>query len=203
VQAIRALFIDPSLKNWGLVRAVIKLDTLQIGIERMRLVSTEAADKKTRKVVRRNSDDLRRAQDLTRAFREEAEGCHIGISEIPVGSQSSRAMCSYGVCIGILAGSSLPIIQVQPTETKLAAVGTKTASKEEMIEWGMATFPSAGWLMRKLKGAMVPIDANEHLADAIAAGKAGLGTDEFKRLMAFWRASTTVPIPGSQSSVAA
>jgi Holliday junction resolvasome RuvABC endonuclease subunit len=113
-------------------------------------------------------------------------------AEVPVGSQSSRAMCSYGVCIGLLAGlaARVPLIQVQPTEVKLAAVGTKTASKEEMIEWATGLYPQLPWFTTKRKGVTTFSAKNEHIADAIAAIYAGILTDEFKRMIAMWKVAT-------------
>ncbi|MEZ6841385.1 hypothetical protein ABVN80_15055 [Acinetobacter baumannii] len=105
---------------------------------------------------------------------------HLLICEVPVGSQSARAMASYGICIGVLSSCPLPLIQVTPTEVKLAGTGIKTATKGEMIEAAMNAHPEAKWPMRKIKGVLEPLSSNEHLADATFAIKAGLDTDEFK-----------------------
>jgi len=92
-------------------------------------------------------------------------------------------MASYGVCIGILASMKKPLIQVTPNEVKLAAVGKKTATKEQMIEWAINKYPTAPWLTRKFKGQITHVKSNEHLADATAAIHAGVKTDEFKRML--------------------
>ena len=103
--------------------------------------------------------------------------------EVPVGSQSARAMASYGVCIGLLAAlSDKPLIEVTPTEVKLAAVGSKTASKQEMISWASDLYPHLNWI--KSRGKSELADKNEHIADAIGAIHAGILTDEFARLVA-------------------
>jgi hypothetical protein len=68
----------------------------------------------------------------------------------------------------------------------MAAVGTKTASKPEMIEWGMEEYPSAPWKLRKFKGSTIPTADNEHLADACAIAKAGIQLQEFRQLRAMW-----------------
>lgn len=179
--------LDPSLSNLGIAIATINIHTLAVSVSELRLIQTEA-DGRNAKQVRKNSDDLRRARLLYEGMAEACEGVSFVIAEVPVGSQSSRAMASYGACIGILAACPVPIIQVQPSEVKLATVGSKTASKAEMIEWAMGRHPGANWLMRKIKGRMVPVDKNEHLADAIAAIEAGIRTDQFKQATALLKA---------------
>lgn len=62
------------------------------------------------------------------------------VVEVPVGSQSARSMASYGICIGILASITKPMIQVTPTEVKMATVGSKTASKQDMIDWATSAY---------------------------------------------------------------
>jgi Holliday junction resolvasome RuvABC endonuclease subunit len=181
--------IDPSLRNVGLVRGLVRLDDLAINIERIYLIETE---KLTTKSVRQNSDDLRRAKWAHDGIAEWMHGAAIVFAEVPVGSQSARAMCSYGVCIGLLAAIKPALIQVQPTEVKMAAVGTKTASKQEMIEWATGLYPRLNWYRSTRKGVTTFGDKNEHMADAIAAVHAGVRTDEFKRMVAMWRSQ---PIP--------
>jgi hypothetical protein len=182
---LKIIGIDPSLRNCGIVKATLDPFTLEYTVDDLILVSTESQDKK---VVRKNSDDLRRGKLLFDGLTEACRGASIAIAEIPVGSQSARAMASYGVCVGVLAGCPIPLIQVIPTEVKMAAVGSKTASKAEMIAWATEKFPAAPWLTRKFKGKLDLIDANEHLADAIGAIEAGLLTAEFERMVTMYKA---------------
>ena len=185
--SIKVLGCDPSLNNFGLVKASVDMDTLEVSIESMFLACPPKIDAATKKAVRKNSDDLRRARFQQKAFAEYCKGSAITIVEVPVGSQSARAMASYGICVGVLASSPIPMIEVNPTEVKLTAVGTKTASKADMIEWAMAKHPEAEWILRKSKGVMVPTNANEHLADAIAAIYAGIATEQFKAATSMMR----------------
>lgn len=185
MRAVEIASIDPGMRNFGIARLVLHIPTLTFLVRKLTLIETE---KRVNKVVRQNSDDLRRGQEITRGFHEAIKGCTVCFAEIPTGAQSARAMYSFGLAVGVLAGCPIPLIQVQPFETKLATVGTKTASKEEMIEWGVAAYPSAPWVRTK-KGRLLA--KNEHLADALAIGWAGLKTDEFQRLLAMWRATAT------------
>lgn len=170
---------DPSLKGWGLAKLVVNIRALSTLAEPeaevidLRLISTE---KSGGKQVRAASDDLRRAHELHAGFHSFCRGAAIVMAEIPSGTQSARGAMSNGICLGVLASSPLPIIQVAPLETKLATVGSKTATKPEMIAWATARFPKANWLRHR--GSITA--ANEHLADAVAVVMAGLMTPEFK-----------------------
>ena len=185
MNVIRAASFDPSMRAFGIARVIIKLDTMQIGVENLVLLTTE---KRANKIVRQNSDDLRRAQELQRGMIANCDKCSIAFAEIPTGAQSARAMYAFGLAVGVMASCPIPLIQVQPFETKLATVGTKTASKEEMIEWATGAYPNAPWLRLGGKADGRILNDNEHLADAIAVSHAGIRTDEFKRLVAMWRA---------------
>lgn len=180
---ILAVGIDPALRNFGFAVARIDVENDKIlEIVDLKLVKTEDEKGKT---VRRNSDDLRRAKAHVNAMLEICKGKAIAFAEIPVGSQSARAMASYGVCIGVLASCPIGMIEVTPSEVKKEATGYKTATKEEMIEWAHDLFPKAPWLTRKSNGKTVLKNENEHLADAIGAINAGIRTNQWKQLKAF------------------
>lgn len=180
---IAVVGIDPSLSNFGFAKASLDISTAEVDIEDLFLSRPDKADKSTQKVVRKNSDDLRRAKALRHSLVEQTADRKLAFVECPVGSQSSRAMASYGICIGILASCSIPMIQVTPMEVKISTVGKKTASKAEMISWAMDKHPEAPWLLRSFKGKSIPMNSNEHLADAIAAIYAGIKTDQYHQLL--------------------
>lgn len=177
---LRVASIDPALRNFGLVKGTIDIEdaNFPLTIEKMQLVES-SSDASAKKQVRKNSDDLERARKLQRNMMRFIQDVQMVFVEVPVGSQSARSMASYGICIGILASINKPLIQVTPTEVKLAAVGSKTASKEDMINWASSAYPDADWLTTKRKGEIVMLNKNEHLADAIGAIHAGIITDPF------------------------
>lgn len=181
-KTIKVLGVDPALRNFGLVNAEIDLDNQKVTVTKVHLAKSENGIKNVKK-VRKNSDDLERARVLHEALQEAASGASFCFVEVPVGSQSARAMASYGICIGVLSSCPIPMIQVTPTEVKMAGCGVKTATKDEMIEAAMALHPEAQWLTRKLKGVVSPIADNEHLADATFAIHAGMKTDEFQSIL--------------------
>lgn len=175
--------MDPALANFGVARLNLDLTTLKFTIKDLTLIETESRKGKT---VRQNSDDLRRCKEIVTKYHELLKPCIIAFAEIPTGAQSARAMYAFGASVGMIASCPVPLIQVQPTETKLATVGTKTASKEEMIEWASEAYPDAPWLRKAGR----ILGKNEHLADAVAIAHAGIQTDQFRQLLAMWRAGS-------------
>ena len=188
MKSINVVAFDPAIRNLGIAKATISLDDLSVTIDRLTLIQTQGEAGKT---VRKNSDDLRRACELYNGMVDACDGAAFAIAEIPVGTQSARGAMSNGIMIGVLAACPIPLIQVQPTEVKMASVGIKTATKGEMIDWAMKQHPLANWLMRKSKGKLVPINDNEHLADAVAAVYAGIRTDQFRHAVSIFRSIET------------
>lgn len=170
--------LDPSMNNFGMVKVTMNVDTGELSNPILFL--SEALDQSDSKKVRQNSKDLNTATKHYKALKEFLVGVDLAIAEVPVGSQSSRAMASYGMCIGLLASIEVSLIQVTPSEVKIAATNSKTATKAEMIEWAFNKFPNAGWTTVKRGGILNLTAKNEHLADALASVYAGLNTSEFK-----------------------
>lgn len=179
---LRVAGLDPSMSNFGMVKGDLDLTTGDLSIIDVTL-STTTPDSNN-KTVRKNSQDLSRARLLSIALVDFLNDVDMVFVEIPVGSQSARAMASYGMCIGVLSQVNHPLIQVTPTEVKVAATGLKTATKQQMIDWATTTYPKANWLKKIVKGVITYTNANEHLADAMAAIHAGVRTDEFKQARA-------------------
>lgn len=174
---ISVVGLDPSLSNWGIVRAELDIDTLEVSVDSMSLVETKPSAVKT---VRKNSGDLLRARQLYGGLMLATTGVAAAFCEVPVGSQSARAMASYGVCIGVLASCRVPLIELSPSEVKIAAVNHREAAKIEMIEWGVNKHPDAPWI-RDREGKL--LNKNEHLADALASIYAGVRTPAFESVL--------------------
>lgn len=175
---MKVIGIDIALRNTGIALVNLDTDSLTFQIEGLKLIETEVA--KTGKVVRKNSEDLERCRVISAELEPFYEIASMIFVEMPVGSQSARAMASYGMSIGILSNCNVPMIQLTPYEVKLAAVGDKSATKREMINWATAKYPGDHWLTTK-SGEY--LNKNEHLADAVAAIEAGLKTDDFKGVL--------------------
>lgn len=196
---------DPSLTNWGLAIATYDLESKRLVIDHLELINPVVP---TGKQVRQNSKDLETAKQLTEGTVNVARGAHAMFVEVPVGSQSARAMASYGVCVGVLGalrGGGIQFMEVTATEVKLAGYGQKTASKQQMIDWAANRHPEANWIRHRHSSPGKPnsqgvivgaynkgdlTSSNEHLADAVAAIHAGIASNPFQQLLPLLAAQT-------------
>jgi Holliday junction resolvasome RuvABC endonuclease subunit len=185
---IRIAGMDPSLRNWGLAFGTYDLDTKELLISEVS-VAIPAIEKT--KQVRQNSKDLSSALQLYEEAKSLVESAQVVFVEVPVGSQTARAMASYGICVGILGAlraEGFNFFQVTPEEVKLAGHGTKTASKKEMIEWAVKTHPEVHFPTYKSKGNVLLSEAQaEHIADAIGAIHAGIKLESFNQMLSFFK----------------
>lgn len=186
---IRILGVDPALRNTGLAVAEVDIWTGDWNVVDLILLQTEKG--KDGKTVRKSSDDLRRCKVLYDGLQEALKlwAVNMAISEVPTGAQSASASFSNGLSCMLLASIPVPLIQVNPTEVKMASVGHKYGAKEEIIEWATKRWPDLPWLRRRYKGADALLNDNEHLADACATIAAGLKTDQFKQATELMRAA--------------
>lgn len=182
---------DPSLRNWGIARGTYDTVSGVILIPEVAVIQPEIP---TGKQVRQNSKDAEAAYQLTKGaleFTHEAQAVFI---EVPVGSQSARAMASYGICVGVVGAlrcANVPMFELTATEVKVAATRDKNATKKQMIEWAMTAHPEANWPMYKQKGVSLVSEAKaEHMADAIAAVYAGISSQPFQQLLRMMSATT-------------
>ncbi|MFW6855282.1 hypothetical protein ACODYM_28745 [Burkholderia gladioli] len=179
--------LDPSLRNTGIAIATFDPILMDYTVDQLELAATE---KESGKKVRQNSDDLRCARIISMKIREACNDAVFAISEVPTGAQSSRAAFSFGIVLGVLANLAVPLIQVSPSEVKMATVGHKTASKLEMINWAVGRHPNVNWLRHQRNGKDYQkgdlMNDNEHLADACAVIAAGVRSDEFQQAVAMF-----------------
>ena len=187
---IKIIGIDPALRNTGLALAEVDLVTFEWKVTKIHLIQTEN-DKTLGKSVRKSSQDLAAAKHLhdeMQAFFA-ASGAAMAVGEVPTGTQSARGSFSNGVCCGLLASVPVPLIEVNPTEVKMASVGHKYGAKEEIIEWAVAKFPDLNWAYRKLHGKYVLKNENEHMADAVSTIPAAIKTQQFQHAAAMMRSA--------------
>ena len=170
---------DPSLTNWGIAESLLDLTTGFMNTPVLTLVEPE---KIKNKQVRQNSVDLFVAEQLAKEALAVARRAKVVFVEVPVGSQSARAMASYGVCVGILGAirsEGIPLIEVTAYEVKKIFTGDKNATKREMISKAVELYPDANFPRQRER----VVDKAEHVADAIAAIHAGVLTPTFQNLM--------------------
>lgn len=183
MKEVPIMALDAAFANTGIALGTFNVDTNQLSFKSLALVQTEA-DKKNRKVVRRNSDDLRRARLMVASMTETIQDYrpHFVFCEVPSGTQSARASWALGIAVGVIAyvANQVPLIQVSPTEVKevvTRATGEKHPDKEQIIEWATKAYPDLNWPVR---GGKIIARKAEHLADAIAAAHAGVKSDDFR-----------------------
>lgn len=178
---------DPSSRNWGIAGGTIDTDSGLLTIKTLRVVRSADPEGKQ---VRQNSKDLSMAKQLYAGVEPFMKASLI-FAEIPQGTQSARSSLCSGICIGVMGSlrNTSQFVEVTPNEVKLAAVGSKTATKAQMITWAVAKHPEAPW-PRKTSGELLLKDA-EHMADAIGAIYAGLATDQYKQLIQFQKGTQT------------
>lgn len=161
------LGLDPSLNNFGIAKGILT-DTLSI-------TYTDVIQHKIKKdKTKQNSRDINAALHIFKHLYPLLKDIDVIIVEVPIGSQSSRAMVSYGVCIaliGVISYFNPKVIQVSPFDVK-KLVGSRTASKEDVIQWVQSNHPTLN--LPKAIGKA------EHIADAIAAIHVGLESKQFK-----------------------
>lgn len=180
---IKVLGMDPALLNWGLAEATLSLETGVLDVPHLTLVQPKDLEGKQ---VRQNSKDLHRSEQLAEPVMAAARKAKAIFVEVPVGSQSARAMASYGICVGILGAVralGIPLIEVTATESKKIFTGNANATKREMIEKAYELYPDANFPWHNGK---IP-DKAEHMADAIAAIHSGVRTPMFQNLMRLFR----------------
>lgn len=190
--SIKVLGLDAAFANVGMALATVSLDAyVTIDIDSLDLIVTKA-EKSTKKVVRKNSDDLRRAKESATAIRRAIEENKVALVmvEVPSGAQSARAAWSLGIVVGLLGSLQVPVIELSPREVKLVT-GDRLAEKEDMIAWAEAKHPKANW-PRKRDGSLIVTQA-EHMADAVATLHAGILTEEFGRMKAVYRSLFSSP----------
>lgn len=175
---------DPSLRHWGLSRGLYDTVTKRITLTDVQVIEPSLSKSKQ---VRQNSLDLESAKQLCTGAMAAAQGAQAIFVEVPVGSQSSRAMASYGICVGVigsLRAMGIPLFEVTPTEVKRASHGSSTATKQEMIQWVMDKHPEANWPTYMQKGKLLVTNSKaEHQADATAAIYAGIASDPFQQYL--------------------
>lgn len=179
--------MDPSLSHWGIASSELDLTTGFLDTPVLEVVEPE---KLTHKQVRQNSTDLFVADQLAVQALAAARAAKVVFVEVPVGSQSARAMASYGVCVGILGAiraEGIQLIEVTANEVKSAFTGCKNATKQQMVETALDRYPDANFPRYKKNGKGFKkgevMSTAEHVADAIGAIHAGVNTPMFQNLL--------------------
>lgn len=176
---MKFLSVDPSLANTGVIWGEI-IDG-KINLIGYKLIQTEKSkDKK----IRSSSDLANRCKEIYQELTSIIGYFNpaVTFAETPSGSQSYNSALSYGISCYTIGIINPPPIQVTPIEVKKATVGTKTATKKEIIDYVENKYPD--FLLKK-NGKV--LGHMEHIADAVCIVEAGIKTNEYKQLVSILR----------------
>ena len=193
---LMVLGIDPGLALTGF--AVAEVNVITRAIAKVREVGVLKTEKNHHRTVRKTSDDLARAQLQANRLRELIEKHRIDViaCEMATTTPYTLPTFSFGVMIGIVAALAKPVIEVLPGEVKIAAAGSRNATKQDIIRWAVQmtgrqkldwpTSTRRNQLSLLYRGASITLAA-EHPADALAAIQAALATEQFRLAVAMRR----------------
>lgn len=151
---LKVVSFDPSLSNWGI--AYCSYTPNYLSIDKVSIIQTKPLKKSK---LSKSLQDMSRILTLHEGVLKAIEDCDVVVAELPTGSQSARAMMSYGVCLALVTAIDKPLITVTPSQVK-KVVGAHTTSKEEIIDWVNFNHPN---VLDKAK------TRSEHQADAVVA----------------------------------
>ena len=158
--------MDPSMSNWGLVKANMQGRILRpIAAD---VIVTKKLTKKKAKNLYLNEEDLERAMLMSREVLSflGIDTEHIYVELPSGGGKSARAQISYGFCIGVFSQLKIPFTVIRNTEIKkLAGYGNsevRKVEKEEVIQ-KMKDLGYQSIFTGHTK------TLHEHIADAMAA----------------------------------
>jgi Holliday junction resolvasome RuvABC endonuclease subunit len=128
---------------------------------------TIRTEKDKRKSVKVSDDKAVRAafiaQELDAIIKR--HGVQGIVGELPSGSQNAAASnllgWAAGIVVGVAACNNLPCEWISEGDSKKAAIGRRTATKDEMMAWAAAAFPRTNFPKQKCHF--------EHVADSLAA----------------------------------
>ena len=168
---IKVLGLDPSLRSWGMAGCTYDINGLKVmGTDIIKTKNIKSTK------VKQNYSDIHSANILYVGLLDAVKSADLICIEVPHGSQSSRAMVSYGVCvalIGVIQTINPNIIQVSANDVKAVVRTDKShkPTKQEIIDWVKDKHPEA-----KLPTTL----SAEHVCDAIVAIYAAMNTKDFK-----------------------
>ena len=181
----RVMAVDAAFTHVGV--AVVELGVRRQDDRVLACVCVKTEKSAARRNIRVADDDAERCIVIYKALEETAAeyGVAALVAELPGGSQSARSAKTLGMATAILAcfsqASGLPSVWTTPDKGKLAFTGTKTASKDDMINKACSLWGPTLPFKRDGKGRIIK-DSAEHVADALAAFEAAAGDSIIKML---------------------
>ena len=159
------LACDPSFTAWGW--AVV--DCFDV-VRDSGVIRTEARAKKLN--IRQGDDRIRRVNEILGVLGNITEeyNIHAIVSELPHGSQNSKAAVMIGVVAGLLQSMSyflnIPIEWYSERDAKLCVLNKSKADKSEMVEAISKLYDD--WMLDNPKNTKFISNKNEAVADSLA-----------------------------------
>lgn len=179
--------MDPSYKNWGLCKGLYNTDTHKIHMQDVSLLKIPVVkNRKLRKQMtafEKAEIDITRSIQLIKALDLYLQNCQVIFTEIPHGSQNSRAAVSMGILLALLGyiEKDRKLIKVVANDIKLATIGHAQATKNEIVDRAVSLCPNLNWPTSKCQEQKrIDYGTAEHMADAMGAIEAGINLPEFK-----------------------
>ena len=130
---INIISFDPSLRNWGIAHMTYS-NTTGLDLKSVDVITTE---KEKNSKVSVALQDLNACKILISGINNHLADIDIIVIELPIGSQSSAAMKSYGICIALSAYASqlgIKTLYVSPFDVK-KVVGKTNTTKHAIVDW--------------------------------------------------------------------
>lgn len=158
----KILSLDPSLNNWGYAILDYEPNLNTLTLQHCGVINPPKGNKY---LPKQNQKDIATATNIYQELYYLINKVDIWVAEIPIGSQSSRAMVSYALCCGVIGSLTChnpKLIQISPYEVK-KYIGDKTTDKQQIINWVRQQHPQTQHLIPQAK------NKAEHICDAIMA----------------------------------
>ena len=160
---LNILSFDPSLRNWGIAKMTYDnstgLDLLSVDVIHTFI---DKGSKESKAL-----QDLEACNTLIEGINKHLDVIDLIVIELPIGSQSSAAMKSYGICIALSAYISqlgIKTLYVSPFDVK-KVVGKTNTTKHAIVDWVNLKHPN---ILSKV------LYKSNHEADATVAVYAAL-----------------------------
>jgi Holliday junction resolvasome RuvABC endonuclease subunit len=189
------LALDPAFRNIGWTSGVLQFyrdGAVKPRFTAIGVLSCRPAEANLRMATFKASLDYEAARGQKRALDDiiERTGAQILFSEVPSGGQDAASWYASGIVIGLLAGLVLPVVEVQPSDVKMVALGAglPATDKKAITAWARSRYPFLPW-----QGTT----RDEHAADGVLVALAGLRSPDTRSVArALWSAPASAARAG-------
>lgn len=183
-RTIRVVAADPTLKHYGI--ATFDYDFIINKVSNVKLEIVENPDLHLQSVINspfkrvdQGYETLKAGNKIFNRLKHHLKDADLLVTELFVGARCYAALYSLLGGFIMAAFTDVPVILVLPHDAKKVISGNlandTNAGKREIIKWAKKEFPEANWYST--------LKYNEHVADAIAIGVAGVNSEKFESVL--------------------